>query len=59
MTGTEGKPDPVEAFKWLTLAAKRGVPEASVNLARLRPTLTDEQIAAATQQAESFQPRGE
>ena len=59
MCGTDRSFDFVEAFKWLTLSAKRGVPEAGVNLVRLRPMLTDAQMEEGNRRAESFQPRRE
>ena len=59
MTRARGPNDLIEAFKWLTLAAKQGDSNAPVNLARLRPMLNTAQIEEGTNAAEIFVPRRE
>ena len=46
--------DPVEAFKWWTLAARQGDEDAKSNLDKLKPDLTPEQAAEGQRRAEAW-----
>ena len=59
MSGAEGEPDLVEACKWLTLSANQGNADATANLTRLRPKLTDAQLEEGQRRAEKFVPQRE
>jgi TPR repeat protein len=59
MSAPDRPSDLVEAFKWLTLAAQQGDPDAQANLTHLRPKLTDEQVEEGTRAAANFQPESE
>ena len=48
--------DPVEAYKWYSLAVAAGERNAKVNMAKLLPRLTLEQIAAGKAEAAAFSP---
>jgi len=63
--GYAGRPDPVEAFKWLTLAARQrdrlkahdpGL-DADAALARLTGTMTEDQLTRGEAAARSFRPK--
>ena len=46
--------DPVEGFKWLTLAVEQNDRDAEINVQRLWATLTPEQIQEAKKRAAEF-----
>ena len=48
--------DAIQAYLWLTLAARGGDTGAADNLERLTPALTGEQIAAAMALVEAWSP---
>src|SRR5208282_4592143 len=56
-TGEAGVPDLIEVCMWDQLSANQGVPQAKINLARVRAQLNDAQIQEAEQRAEQFKPK--
>lgn len=48
--------DPVEAYKWFTLASKRGLKAAAIELDQLLPVLSPEQIADGRRRMDAFTP---
>jgi TPR repeat protein len=49
--------DPVEAYKWLLLAARQGDETAQNTMTELKSFLTREQIAEGEKRAGDFKPR--
>ena len=56
-TGDAGDTDLVEAYMWYQLAAKQGEPRSKVNLKRLMPRLTPEQISEGERRVLMFRSR--
>jgi TPR repeat protein len=49
--------DPVEAYKWLLLAARQGDEHAKKTMTILENKITPEQIAEGQKRAREFKPR--
>lgn len=56
LSGDGGKQDPVEAYRWIALAANVGAAGAQAALDKLTPRLTAQQIAQANIAPQSWQP---
>jgi S1-C subfamily serine protease len=51
--------NPVEAYKWLTLASRGGIKEAGKTLAEVRKEMAEDQIKKARADVRAFQPKDE
>ena len=49
--------DPVEAYKWVSLAARQGDEKAKKTMTTLENKMTPEQIAEGQKRAREFKPR--
>jgi TPR repeat protein len=56
-TGATGETNVVEAYMWYQLAVRQGEARSQVNLKRLMPRLTAEQISEGKHRLQKFTPR--